>query len=171
MVRCFVNNVSSTRYPFPLSLLRDVNWTRPFRGNNSSEGTFMRAGARLLSSPFLPLRDFFRVASPLPRRFARTHALKNVLSRRSFPPPRFADEKRSSSIYFIPSPFLFHGFVWRPPLSRTSLDSRESFLFNKLEWDWIARVQNNVEYIICQFCLDGFVLLMLNYCSWRKNGF
>lgn len=133
MVRCFVNNVSSTRYPFPLSLLRDANWTRPFRGNNSSEGTFMRAGARLLSSPFLPLRDFFRVASPLPRRFARTHALKNVLSRRSFPPPRFADEKRSSSIYFIPSPLLFHGFVWRPPLSRTSLDSRESFLFNKLE--------------------------------------
>lgn len=133
VVRCFVNNVSSTRYPFPLSLLRDANWTRPFRGNNSSEGTFMRAGARLLSSPFLPLRDFFRVASPLPRRFARTHALKNVLSRRSFPPPRFADEKRSSSIYFIPSPFLFHGFVWRPPLSRTSLDSRESFLFNKLE--------------------------------------
>lgn len=66
VVRCFVNNVSSTRYPFPLSLLRDANWTRPFRGNNSSEGTFMRAGARLLSSPFLPLRDFFRVASPLP---------------------------------------------------------------------------------------------------------
>lgn len=76
------------------------------------------------------------VRAPPPRFFPRrqppalcTHALKNVLSRRSFPPPRFADEKRSSSIYFTsPSPLLFHEFVRPPLLSRTSLDSGVSFL-------------------------------------------
>lgn len=107
------------QHAIPSPLLRDANWTRPFRGNNSSAGTFMRAGARP------PPRFFPRRQPPA----LCTHALKNVLSRRSFPPPRFADEKRSSSIYFTsPSPLLFHEFVRPPLLSRTSLDSGVSFL-------------------------------------------
>lgn len=65
---------------------------RPFRGNNSSAGTFMRAGARLL----LPLLcDFFRVAVPaLDASMPRKMFYRADLSR--------FDEKRSSSTYFTP---------------------------------------------------------------------
>lgn len=87
VVRYFVNNVSSTRYPRPLL----ANRTRPFRGNNSSVGTFMRAGAR-------PHGDF----SPS-RRFVSFEKCFIAPIARSFFPLRFtphrfapADEKRSS---------------------------------------------------------------------------
>lgn len=131
MVRCFVNNVSSTRYPPPLPLplplpLRVANWTRPFRGNNSSGGNIYARRCALPLSP-LPLRFFPRRQ---PSALCAHARFEKCFIAPIFPAPSiFADEKRSSSIYFTSSSSssLFHGFVWPPLLSRTSLDSGVSF--------------------------------------------
>lgn len=112
-------------------------------------GTFMRAGAPSPSPPFL--YDFFRVASP--RRFARTHALKNVLSRRSFPPPRYSPMRNDPPRYILPPPppppFSTDLFGLRSFLGRVSIrESRFQIRWMEMKLEWNCTREKNVGWMI-----------------------